>query len=121
MTIPLPLGSIGRFGARAQVLERDECERRGMGLYLGVASASARPPKFIHLTYTPKEAHASCRKVALVGKGDAQPLSALAILECCPHASRSVRLVSLATVPSQQHLTLQAVIAEAEVSVALQV
>ncbi len=41
-----------------------------MGLYLGVASASARQPKFIHLTYSATEAHATCRKVALVGKGD---------------------------------------------------
>lgn len=37
-----------------KVLEKAECEALGMGLYLGVAEASAEPPKFIHLTYTPK-------------------------------------------------------------------
>ena len=39
-----------------QVLEREECEKLGMGLYLGVAECSALPPKFIHLTYTPSGA-----------------------------------------------------------------
>ena len=51
-----------------QVLEKGDCERRGMGLYLGVATASAPPPQFIHLTYKPREAHAKTRKIALVGK-----------------------------------------------------
>ena len=37
-----------------QVLEREDCEKMGMGLYLGVAECSALPPKFIHLTYTPE-------------------------------------------------------------------
>jgi len=36
------------------VLEKEECEKLGMGLFLGVSEASAEPPKFIHLTYTPK-------------------------------------------------------------------
>lgn len=36
------------------MLEKDECEKLGMGLFLGVSEASAEPPKFIHLTYTPK-------------------------------------------------------------------
>lgn len=36
------------------MLEKAECEKLGMGLYLGVAEASQEPPKFIHLTYTPK-------------------------------------------------------------------
>ena len=49
-----------------------------MGLYLGVAAASARQPKFIHLTYSATEAHAKCRKIALVGKGEF-----LAHLKCC--------------------------------------
>ncbi len=35
-----------------QVLEKADCEALKMGLYLGVAEASALPPKFIHLTYT---------------------------------------------------------------------
>ena len=50
-----------------QILEREDCEKLGMGAFLGVAQASELPPKFIHLTYraegTPR------RKVAIVGKG----------------------------------------------------
>lgn len=49
------------------VLERDECERRGMGCFLGVARGSEQPPKFIHLTYRPRGG--SKGRVALVGKG----------------------------------------------------
>lgn len=37
-----------------EVLEKADCEAMNMGLYLGVAEASDEPPKFIHLTYTPK-------------------------------------------------------------------
>ena len=37
-----------------EVLEKEECEKLGMGLYLAVAACSAEPPKFIHLTYKPK-------------------------------------------------------------------
>lgn len=36
------------------MLEKGDCEKLGMGLYLGVAEASAEPPKFIHLCYKPK-------------------------------------------------------------------
>jgi len=50
-----------------KILEREDCEKLGMGAFLGVAQASDLPPKFIHLTYrsegTPR------RKVAIVGKG----------------------------------------------------
>ena len=38
----------------AKILEQEECEKMGMGLYLGVSACSAEPPKFIHLTYSPK-------------------------------------------------------------------
>ena len=50
------------------VLEKDECEKRGMGAYLGVAQGACEPPKFIHLTYAPPGG-AATKKVALVGKG----------------------------------------------------
>lgn len=49
------------------VLEREDCEREGMGLYLGVAQGSAEPPKFVHLVYRSPEAPR--RRLALVGKG----------------------------------------------------
>ena len=55
------------YGLELNVLERDECERLGMGSFLGVAQASDLPPKFIHLTYKP--AGSPRRKLAIVGKG----------------------------------------------------
>ncbi|MGF1479582.1 MAG: leucyl aminopeptidase [Cyanophyceae cyanobacterium] len=50
-----------------EILEREECERLGMGAFLGVALASDLPPKFIHLTYKPEGTPK--RKLAIVGKG----------------------------------------------------
>ena len=41
---------------QCKILEREECAKLGMGCYLGVAECSELPPKFIHLTYTPKGA-----------------------------------------------------------------
>ena len=52
-----------------RVLEKSECEAAGMGSFLGVAEASDEPPKFIHLTYTPKSGADGAKKVAVVGKG----------------------------------------------------
>jgi leucyl aminopeptidase len=55
------------FGLSAEVLEREECEKLGMGAFLGVAQASELPPKFIHLTYKPEGTPR--RKLAIIGKG----------------------------------------------------
>ncbi len=41
------------MAAPAQVYDKAECEAMGMGLFLGVAEASAEPPHFIHLKYSP--------------------------------------------------------------------
>ena len=49
------------------VLERADCQKLGMGAFLGVAAGSDQPPKFIHLTYTP--AGKRRRRVAVIGKG----------------------------------------------------
>ncbi|PNH00126.1 putative cytosol aminopeptidase, partial [Tetrabaena socialis] len=46
-----------------KVYEKEECMAMGMGLFLGVAEASAEPPKFIHLKYTPKGG--ASRKIAI--------------------------------------------------------
>lgn len=54
-------------GLALEILEREECEKLGMGAFLGVAQASDLPPKFIHLTYKPEGTPR--RKVAIVGKG----------------------------------------------------
>ncbi len=55
------------YGLELEILERAECEKRGMGAFLGVAQASDLPPKFIHLTYRPTGT--ARKKVAIVGKG----------------------------------------------------
>ena len=55
-----------------KILEARDCERRGMGAYLGVARGSETLPKFIHLTYHPKKRGTKSnplRKVGIVGKG----------------------------------------------------
>ena len=55
------------YGMDLEILEREDCEKLGMGAFLGVAKASDLPPKFIHLTYKPKGQPR--RKLAIVGKG----------------------------------------------------
>jgi leucyl aminopeptidase len=54
-------------GLTVRVMERPECAKLGMGAYVGVARGSEEPPKFIHLTYTPRGR--ARRRVALIGKG----------------------------------------------------
>jgi leucyl aminopeptidase len=55
------------YGLALEILEQEECEKLGMGAFLGVAQASDIPPKFIHMTYKPEGTPR--RKVAIVGKG----------------------------------------------------
>src|SRR5207244_11010352 len=50
-----------------KVYDRAECQKMGMGAFLGVAAGSEQPPKFIHLTYVP--AGRRRRRVAIIGKG----------------------------------------------------
>ncbi|MGH7355474.1 MAG: leucyl aminopeptidase, partial [Candidatus Rokuibacteriota bacterium] len=52
---------------RLRVYDRSACRRLGMGAFLGVAAGSAQPPKFIHLTYTPRGR--ARRRIAVIGKG----------------------------------------------------
>ena len=49
------------------VLDRAECQKLGMGAFLGVAAGSEQPPKFIHLKYAPSGGRR--RRVAIIGKG----------------------------------------------------
>lgn len=49
-----------------KILEWEDCEKLGMGAFLGVAKASDLPPKFIHLTYKPEGIPK--RKLAVIGK-----------------------------------------------------
>ncbi len=55
------------YGLGLEILEGEDCERLGMGAFLGVAQASDLPPKFIHLTYKPEGTPR--RKLAIIGKG----------------------------------------------------
>lgn len=55
------------YGLALEILEREDCEKLGMGAFLGVAQASDLPPKFIHLTYKPEGTPR--RKLAIIGKG----------------------------------------------------
>ena len=55
------------YGLAIEILEKEDCEKLGMGAFLGVAQASDLPPKFIHLTYKPDGTPR--RKLAIVGKG----------------------------------------------------
>ena len=54
-------------GVSAEVLERADCRKLGMGMFLGVAAGSEQPPKFIHLAYVPSGRRR--KKVAVIGKG----------------------------------------------------
>lgn len=55
------------YGLAIEILEKEDCEKLGMGAFLGVAQASDLPPKFIHLTYKPNGTPQ--RKLAIIGKG----------------------------------------------------
>eukprot|EP00548_Thalassiothrix_antarctica_P008322 CAMPEP_0194132022 /NCGR_PEP_ID=MMETSP0152-20130528/2597_1 /TAXON_ID=1049557 /ORGANISM="Thalassiothrix antarctica, Strain L6-D1" /LENGTH=585 /DNA_ID=CAMNT_0038826933 /DNA_START=197 /DNA_END=1954 /DNA_ORIENTATION=+ len=50
------------------ILDRKDCEERGMGSYLGVARGSETEPQFIHLVYSPKNKN-NLKRVGIVGKG----------------------------------------------------
>jgi leucyl aminopeptidase len=54
-------------GLSVEILDRAECKKLGMGMFLGVAAGSEEPPKFIHLAYTPSGRRR--KKVAVIGKG----------------------------------------------------
>ena len=55
------------YGLELTILERADCEARGMGAFLAVSQGSDLPPKFIHLIYRPEGTVK--RRLALVGKG----------------------------------------------------
>jgi len=61
------LAIANEYGLDIQILEKEDCEKLGMGAFLGVAQASDLPPKFIHITYKPQGT--ARKKVAIIGKG----------------------------------------------------
>jgi len=50
-----------------KIIEKEECEEMGMGAFLAVARGSETDPKFIHMTWKPK--NTTGKKLAIVGKG----------------------------------------------------
>tara|TARA_B100000579_G_scaffold83069_1_gene64804 strand:+ start:1058 stop:2545 length:1488 start_codon:yes stop_codon:yes gene_type:complete len=54
------------FDLDLKILDKKDCEDKGMGAYLSVAKGSDLEPKFIHLKYSPE---ISTNKVVLIGKG----------------------------------------------------
>ncbi|MBI4135368.1 leucyl aminopeptidase [Candidatus Uhrbacteria bacterium] len=83
---PKTLADIARAFAKSskdielKILNRAQCEKLGMGAYLGVAKGSDHEPYFLHLVYRPKISGGrtsdptevrphKVKKVAIVGKG----------------------------------------------------
>ena len=55
------------FNLKVNILDQEECHKKGMGAYLAVAKGSDLEPKFIHLIYQSKEK--INHRLAIVGKG----------------------------------------------------
>ena len=55
------------LGLSCEIWNEERIQRENMGAYYAVARGSANPPRFIHLTYEPKEAAKG--HIVLVGKG----------------------------------------------------
>ena len=55
------------FNLEFKILNREECQKRGMGSYLAVSKGSDLEPKFIHLTYRASTPIKS--RLILIGKG----------------------------------------------------
>ena len=72
----LAIEKASRGTISVQVLDRDECQKLGMGSYLGVAQGSDREPKFIILKYsqpssvlpTRRTTAGKAKRICLVGK-----------------------------------------------------
>ncbi|MBI2551785.1 leucyl aminopeptidase [Candidatus Uhrbacteria bacterium] len=66
----------GVSGIAVKILNRGQCEKLGMGAYLGVAKGSDHEPYFIHLVYKPSGSNHKSQitnhkleRIAIVGKG----------------------------------------------------
>ena len=55
------------YQLKFKILEKEDCQKIGMGAYLSVSQGSDLKPKFIHLTYQPKKEIK--RRIVLIGKG----------------------------------------------------
>ena len=55
------------FELESKILNKEQCEEKGMGSYLAVSKGSDLEPKFIHLTY--RSQNATKNKIVMIGKG----------------------------------------------------
>tara|TARA_Y100001968_G_C19446810_1_gene765840 strand:+ start:1625 stop:3103 length:1479 start_codon:yes stop_codon:yes gene_type:complete len=55
------------YNLDSKILNREDCQQKGMGSYLSVSEGSDLDPKFIHLTYTPESP--VTKRIVLIGKG----------------------------------------------------
>jgi len=54
---------------KVEILDKDECQRLGMGAFLGVAAGSDKEPKFIILKYkNPQSVIRNSKSICLIGK-----------------------------------------------------
>lgn len=67
-----------------KILEAKDCEKQGMGAFLGVARGSETYPKFIHLTYKPKGRHNKNLYVS-PSSGSLNPANAAIFSHSFPH------------------------------------
>ncbi len=56
----------GELGLKCEIWDEERIRSEKMGAFLAVAGGSANPPRFIHLTYEPRDAKGH---IAFVGKG----------------------------------------------------
>jgi len=59
----------GQFNLGAEIMDKEEMEKQGMGALLSVARGSEEAPKFIVLRYDPEVVDHSTKMIGLVGKG----------------------------------------------------
>ncbi|GAX17030.1 leucyl aminopeptidase [Fistulifera solaris] len=52
-----------------KILSSANCERLGMGAFLGVARGSETEAQFIHMTYKPRRGRGKLHKIGIIGKG----------------------------------------------------
>lgn len=105
---------------KVKILEREDCEKLGMGAYLAVAQGSVFPPRFIHLTYTPEKP--SKKSVAVVGKGitfdsgglSLKPADAMMTMKCDMSGAAAVLGFFAAVTALAPKMTVHGVIAAAE-------
>ncbi len=56
-------------GVKVKILNKSMIKKEKMGLFLSVNAGSAKEPRLVHLSYTPKKVTKKTKHVALVGKG----------------------------------------------------